>query len=275
MVEIEKARTVGITFNHKELSHILTKADTLTLYRDTIKANDDTNELVEVEIDEDTNEKQLVAILPIQLRDEYGVNTSIRKGDIVEKPTTEKGKVAIYQTGLEANPTVGIRYYAKTNGTYEYLGENSGILDNTMIDAIGITLPFDLNEEYDDGITVGDCLIKGFDISYDTLNGRQTAHIPVRVFEEGIEYEEGIEEPDQPGPSPTTFSLNQPNEMMTTTVVPQDTTEPSNESEIDSLPEQEKETPEDLEGLEVTDTNKNKNGQENVLTMQSISNSGQ
>ncbi|MCI8470773.1 MAG: hypothetical protein HFJ35_04755 [Clostridia bacterium] len=270
-IEIQKARTVGITFNHKELSHTVTKADTVNLYVDTEKAPNENNITEIVDDDDGFEDTILVGILPIAIRDEYG-NTTFPKYSDIEKSFTEtEGKIAIYEVA-SSTKKIGItqiRYYTEVNGEYQYLKSPQV---NDRIAAIGIYVPtvsVTLDEVVgSDGMTFLEYLGEGFNITYDTLNGRQTAHIPVRVFKNRIDLLEEIEEGEQP--SPTAFSLSQPNDIVETSI---DETKTSNESGAEPLPQEEKETPVNSEELEATDSNNNNDSQEKVLPTQSTSSS--
>ncbi len=278
-IQIEKARTVGITFNHKELSDTVTEANTVNLYVDTVKATVENN-ITEIVDDPDGFEDTvLVGILPIGIKDEYGVTTFPKFADIEDEFTGTEGKIEIYETASshKSIALTQIRYYAELNGEYQYLDSPA---PNDTIVAIGIYVPtvsIALDDQATaDGMTFLEYLNKGFNITYDTLNGRQTAHIPVRVFKNGVE-QEIIEEGDQP--SPTAFNLEQPDDAMATSTQQKGTIteEPTSETSTTVTQQPESETLEnpDKTTSEVIPNNPNNEVNGEMLPIQSNPNSGE
>ncbi len=169
----EKTKTVGINLNGTELSHTVREVKPIVL-----RKND-------------------YIILPIELRDEEGNTSKITMGDIVKtgyeltddeidgkteqeiasvvksKDDAMFGKMVIYETADEYYGTldVDIQGFKWENDTYvqKPLADENG--KPIVIDAIGIKLADqpDLIENLKDGLT----------IVYDTINGRQSARIPI------------------------------------------------------------------------------------------------
>ena len=189
-VKIEESPTEGIVFNGATILSQGATAKTVTLYRDTIKAADDTNETREYTIQQSgTNTTSLIAILPIQLVKD-GKPTSVRYGDIVEEGLTNaNGTIGIYETAdsqYKTTADIVIKYYSRVDDKYEPV---LNPVADSKVDAIGIALSPTIHEEVDPdgdpGKTGIDYLSQGLTIQYDTLAGRGELNIPVRIFEDG------------------------------------------------------------------------------------------